>query len=92
MKRQGVSFRHAVELLREGDAALSVPAAPVKRNTPAKHSTPLAADPDDQKQLTTVIDYYHDTLKQSPEVLDYPYGANIRASRMILLSNNRACA
>ncbi len=71
MKRQGVSFRHAVELLKNGDAALSVPAAPVKRNTTAKHSTPLAANHDDQKQLATVIDYYHETLKQSPEAQDY---------------------
>ena len=71
MKRQGVSFRHAVELLKDGDAALSVPASPVKRNTTAKHSTPLAANPDDQKQLAVVIDYYHDTLKQSPDALDY---------------------
>ncbi len=71
MKRQGVSFRHAVELLKDGDAALSVPATPVKRNTTAKHSTPLAANPDDQKQLAIVINYYHETLKQSPEALDY---------------------
>ncbi|WP_456405762.1 CHC2 zinc finger domain-containing protein [Thiolapillus sp.] len=71
MKRQGVSFRHAVELLKDGDAALSVPATPVKRNTTAKHSSPLAANPDDQKQLAAVIDFYHETLKQSPEALDY---------------------
>lgn len=71
MKRQGVSFRHAVELLKDGDAALSVPDTPVKRNTTAKHSTPLAADPDDQKQLAAVIDYYHETLKQSPDALEY---------------------
>ncbi len=71
MKRQGVSFRHAVELLKDGDAALSVPATPVKRNTTAKHSASLATNPDDQKQLAVVIDYYHDTLKQSPEALGY---------------------
>ncbi|MEJ1334505.1 MAG: CHC2 zinc finger domain-containing protein [Candidatus Sedimenticola sp. (ex Thyasira tokunagai)] len=71
MKRQGVSFRHAVELLKDGDAALSVPATPVKRNTTAKHSASLAANPDDQKQLAVVIDYYHETLKQSPDALDY---------------------
>jgi len=71
MKRQGVSFRHAVELLKDGDAALSVPAAPVKRNTTAKHPAPLAANPDDQKQLAVVIAYYHETLKQSPEAQDY---------------------
>ena len=65
IKRQGVSFRHAVELLKDGDAALSVPATPVKRNTTAKHSTPLAANPDDQKQLATVIDYYRDLEAKS---------------------------
>ncbi len=71
MKCQSVSFRHAVELLKDGDAALSVPASPVKRNTIAKHPSSLAANPDDQKQLATVIDYYHETLKQSPEALNY---------------------
>ncbi|NKC13284.1 MAG: hypothetical protein GKR94_14140 [Gammaproteobacteria bacterium] len=71
MKRQGVSFRHAVELMREGNATLSVPAAPVKRNTTAKHPFSLAANPDDQKQFAVVIDYYHEMLKQSSEALDY---------------------
>ncbi|MCB1850394.1 MAG: hypothetical protein KDI83_06355 [Gammaproteobacteria bacterium] len=55
MKRQGMSFRHAVELLKDGDAALSVPTAPVKRNTTAKHSSTLVANPDNQKQLAVVI-------------------------------------
>ncbi len=71
MKRQGVRFRHAIELLRESDPALSAPSAPVKRNTTNKHPAPLAANSDDQKQLAVVIDYYHETLKQSPEALDY---------------------
>ncbi len=55
MKRQGVSFRHAVELLREGDAALSVPFAPVKRNTTAKHPSPLAAHAGDQGRGFAVV-------------------------------------
>ncbi len=50
---------------------MSVPATPVKRNTTVKHPASLAANPDDQKQLAIVIDYYHDILKQSPEALDY---------------------
>ncbi len=50
---------------------MSVPATPVKRNTTAKHSSPLVANPDDQKQLAVVIDYYHETLKQSPDALEY---------------------
>ncbi|WP_419595277.1 CHC2 zinc finger domain-containing protein [Thiolapillus sp.] len=83
MKRQGVSFRHAVELLKGGDAALSVPATPVKRNTTAKHSMPLAADPDDQKQLAVVIDYYHDTLKQSPDALEYLNSRGLGGAELI---------
>ncbi len=71
MKRQGVSFRHAVALLKQDPAGLPVPSSSVKRNTTAKHPVSLAAHPDDQKQLTIVIDYYHETLKQSPEALDY---------------------
>ena len=72
MKRQGVSFRHAVALLREDDATLAAPASkPVKRNTSCKHASSLAADPDDQAQLNRVIDYYHETLKNSPEALVY---------------------
>ena len=89
MKRQGISFRHAVALLQEDDPALASsvakpvtgalpPGAPayspsmdIKRNTTCKHSTPLAADPDDQAQLNRVIDYYHETLKTSQEALAY---------------------
>jgi len=67
MKRQGVSFRHAVALLREDDPTLAAPISkPVKRNTSCKHSAPLAADPDDQTQLNRVIDYYHETMNTPP--------------------------
>ncbi len=75
MKRQGVSFRHAVALLRDGNPALTAPLSgegkPSRRNTTTKHPNPLAADPDDQAMLRRVIDYYHETLKQSPEALEY---------------------
>ncbi len=37
MKTQGVSFRHAVELLKEGNVALVASDKPVKRNTTHKH-------------------------------------------------------
>ena len=70
MKSQGVSFRHAVELLREGEFS-SLAAQPVKRSTVTKLSTPLNADAEDQALLMQVVDYYHQTLKQHPDALEY---------------------
>lgn len=75
MKTQGISFRHACELLQQ-DAGLAVisDAAQVKRSSTKKLSSPLAAaspSAGDQTLLRQVIDFYHDTLKQSPEALAY---------------------
>jgi DNA primase len=77
MKLKGVSFRHAVELLKD-DSAL---AAGVSENgagcVPVKHSTvrslaaPVALDADDRALLLQVVDYYRLSLKQSPEALAY---------------------
>src|SRR3546814_18384742 len=72
MKREGVSFRHAVELLRDG-APLDGPASsssPV-RATVRKLAAPVAFDADDAVLLAQVVDYYHETLKASPEPLAY---------------------
>lgn len=67
MKSRGVSFRHAVELLREG--ALEVPAA--SRGRIRVLPTPVSFDADDQALLTKTIDYYHERLQQTPEALAY---------------------
>src|ERR1035438_1166111 len=61
MKAKGVSFRHAVELLREG--AVNVPA--VSRGRIRVLPAPVRLDADDQALLTQAIDYYHERLKQS---------------------------
>ena len=80
MKAQGISFRHAVELLREGLATGSNPslaangdktAKPAKRSTVPKLPAPIALDADGQALLNQVIGYYHDTFKTSPEALAY---------------------
>ena len=73
MKTQGLSFRHAVELLK-ADQLPHLAAAegkPVKASTVRHLETPLPADADDRAALARVVDFYHDTLKQSPEALDY---------------------
>ena len=68
-KLEGVSFRHAVELLRQ-DHAPSADTAPVKRATTQKLE-PFAADADDTAMLARVTAFYHATLKKRPEALDY---------------------
>lgn len=75
MKTQGISFRHAVELLRNEHPSLVAdsddPPKVVKKSFKQTLPTPLAADVDRQESLCQVIDYYHETLKQSPEALEY---------------------
>src|SRR6185312_7518562 len=72
MRREGVSFRHAVELLRDGVPGPSQPGrpAPVKA-TVRRLAAPVAFDADAQALLNQVVGYYHDTLKQSPDALTY---------------------
>jgi len=69
MKAEGVSFRHAVELLQADYQPLA--AGPVKRSTVQKLPTTLEASAEDARLLAQVIDYYHEALKQSPEALAY---------------------
>ena len=70
MESQGVSFRHAVELLREGDFT-SLAAQPVKRSTVPELDLPLNTAAEDQALLMQVVDYYHQALKQNPDALEY---------------------
>jgi len=73
MKTEGVSFRHAVELL-QADYHPSLAAGssgPVKKTTVQKLPTALEAEASDARLLAQVVDYYHETLKQSPEALAY---------------------
>ncbi|MDP3515230.1 MAG: CHC2 zinc finger domain-containing protein, partial [Sulfuritalea sp.] len=75
MKRQGVSFRHAIELLKADSSLAAEPVAThggaVKRSTVRALPAPVALDADDRTLLGQVIDYYAATLKQSPEALAY---------------------
>jgi DNA primase len=72
MRAEGVSFRHAAELLR-----VDLPPEGLSTKKPPKISTTpklpglLDASEDDQVLLRRVVDYYHATLKESPEALAY---------------------
>ncbi len=71
MKTQAISFRHAVEVLRDDNPALAASVQPVKKSTTKKLDVLLSEDTEAQQLLNQVVDYYHDTLKQCPEALEY---------------------
>jgi DNA primase catalytic core len=80
MKAKGVSFRHAVEVLK-ADPALaasslaarpsSSSAAPIKRTTRRVLESPVARDADEQTLLDEVVEFYHQTLLASSEARAY---------------------
>jgi DNA primase catalytic core len=67
MQSKGISFRHAVELLREGEIDLLAARYGAVRVLAA----PVRFDADDAALLTETIGYCHERLKQSPEALTY---------------------
>jgi len=71
IKRQGVSFRHAVELLREGVTPLAVEGGAVKRGTVRALPAPVAFDADDQALLNQTVGYYHERLLATTEAVEY---------------------
>ena len=70
MKSEGVSFRHAVELLQSDYQPLAVSGS-IKQSTVRKLPTALDSSVEEAKLLNQVVDYYHNTLKESPEALGY---------------------
>lgn len=92
MKAEGVSFRHAVELLRKDLPSLAACATKRDRGGRGeglvKHSTTpklpvLERNVDDDVLLRKVIDDYHETLKQSPEALGYLEKRGLRSHEML---------
>jgi DNA primase len=88
MRAQGVSFRHAVELLKEDHFPLAaapgiLDSRPVKKSTVPKLPAPIAREADDRVLLMQVVDYYNEALKQSPEALKYLESRGLKSSEMI---------
>ncbi len=84
MKAEGVSFRHAVEILRDG----AIPQGPLTGKITKKASVPKLANPvslnaEDRELMKQVINYYHETLKKSPEGLSYLEKRGLTNSEMI---------
>lgn len=88
MRAEGVSFRHAVELLQSDALPLVASssascAPPPKQSSVKKLPTALPRDATDAKLLLQVIDYYHQTLLESPEALEYLAKRGLRSEEAI---------
>jgi DNA primase len=90
----GVSFRHAFELLKSGKlVVLSGPAsgAPLKKATVPRLDSPLSPDAAgsasspqaDQAALKQVLDYYHERLPENPPALAYLEKRGLRSPEAI---------
>ena len=68
----GISFRHAFELLSDGPAAFTKPVD--KRMTQSRVTrleSPVELDAEDAELFHQVVDYYHERLLASPAALEY---------------------
>jgi DNA primase catalytic core len=84
MRANGISFRHAVELLRADHLPMAdAPIQPVKTGTVRQLPPPIAREADDRVLLMQVVDYYNETLKQSPEAMKYLESRGLHSSEMI---------
>jgi DNA primase catalytic core len=82
---EGVSFMHALELLKRDylpSAATSVDPPP-KISTVPKLPPLIEHTADDKKLLETVVSYYHETLKQSPEAQQYLLKRGLASAEMV---------
>lgn len=68
----GISFRHAYELLSEGAAAFSSPGnGSLKKSTIRRMEPPFGPTSSDGELLEAVMEYYHQRLQQSSTAQDY---------------------
>ncbi len=81
MRAEGVSFRHAVELLREGfpSLAATAPRAASARKLPP----PVRDDAGHVELLGQVARFYNETLKKSPEALAYLEKRGLASSEIV---------
>ena len=83
----GVSFRHAYELLSHGGSTAYTAArersGPIRQNTVPRLECPLDAAADDRTLMGQVLDYYHERLMQSAPALAYLEKRGLKDAEML---------
>jgi DNA primase len=91
MKAEGLSRRHAVELLRADFVSFEAfpqtkqgrQTEPVAKKTTTTKLAPIEHTADEHVLMASVFDYYNETLKQSPEALGYLEKRGLRSQEMV---------
>jgi len=84
MKAEGVSFRHAVELLRADHFPLAADSSqPVKHGTVRKLPPPVRVEAGDGELLQQIVGFYQETLRESPEALRYLESRGLHSAEMV---------
>ena len=83
MKAEGISFRHAAELLRAEHPALLASAPVVKVGTVRKLPPPVERDASDAEIFDRIVNYYHQTLNDTPDALKYLEQRGLKHPEMI---------
>jgi DNA primase catalytic core len=84
MRAEGVSFRHAVELLRADYLPLAAePIPPVKTCTVRKLPAPVTAEAGYRELLLEIVGFYQETLHESPEAMRYLESRGLHSAEMV---------
>jgi len=98
MRANGISFRHAVELLRAdhlplvaepiqpGSLARESDALgwkPIKYGTVRKLPAPVTAEAEDRELLLEIVGFYQETLHESPEAMRYLETRGLHSAEMV---------
>ena len=85
-KVEGVSVSHAAELLK-AEFAPAPDTSPVKKSTKERLDRLVDPGESDDVVLHRVLDFYHQTLKETPKALDYLRDRALRDPEMITKLN-----
>ena len=85
MRAEGVSFKHALELLKRDylPSATKPTEPPPKQCTVPKLPPLFQSNADDQALLKIVVDYYHKTLHETPQAQQYLIKRGLQSAEMV---------
>ncbi len=82
-QHDGMSLRHAFELLAHGQGAAFSARSPTHRNTVPRLPCPVHSEADDPTIFAQVVDYYHERLQVSPAATDFLSARGLEDKEMV---------